>query len=241
MKFLKKKKLTVMIAAGLAGVSLSTVGFAGWVINAQTSAPGNVDVTFGDVSNRSYSATLDKGNSDLKLAFDSNGTVGTNDVTGSGENEHLTCKVVFKISNSSKSSGKDIFNEGMKSFKVEFSNYEVLSSLITTDNNLNLINSPVVFTQTYTVSLDPNNTSSNTSDATKKTAVNYKVTNQEVDGIVVTCTYTFGWGSIFDYDNPLQCKSKDNQLKGLQKLSDLTKGKTVQLGIKITPVFTPAA
>ena len=240
MKFLKKKKLVVMVAAGLAGISLGSVGFAGWVINAQTSAPGNVDVTFGDVSNRSYTATLDTANSKLKLVFDSNGTAGTNDVTGSGDNEILTCVVKFKITNSSKSSGADIFKEGMKSFKIEFSNYSVLSSLITTDNNLNLINSPVDFTQTYTVSLDPSSTSSNAKDETKKTEVKYEVQNQAVDGIVVTCTYTFGWGSTFGYVNPLQCDNKDNQANGLAKLSELTKNQTVTLGIKITPVFTAA-
>lgn len=237
MKFLKKKKLVVMVAAGLAGISLGSVGFAGWVINAQTAYSGNVAVTFGDVSNRSYSATLET-DSDLNLAFDSDGTVGTNDVTGSGENEKLTCVVKFRISNSSKSNGAEIYNEGMKSFKVEFSNYSVLSSLITTTNNLNLINSPVDFTKAYTVSLDPNNTSSNAKDETKKTEVKYKVENQAVDGIVVTCTYTFGWGSTFGYVNPLRCVDKDNQAKGLAKLTELTKDQTVTLGIKITPVFT---
>lgn len=239
MKFLKKKKLTVMIAAGLAGVSLSSVGFAGWVINAQTEANGNVDVTFGDVSNRSYTATLDTAQSKLKLAFDSNGTAGTNDVTGSGNNEILTCVVKFKITNTLKvTAGEDIYKEGMTGFTVAFSNYNVLSSLIAADNNLNLINAPVDLTKTYNVSLDPASVSSNAKDETKKTEVKYEVVNDASNGIAVTCTYTFGWGSTFGYVNPLQCVNKDDQINGLKKLSALTKDNTVTLGIKITPVFT---
>ncbi len=239
MKFLKKKKLTVMVAAGLAGVSLSSVGFAGWVINAQTGDTGNVNVTFGDVTNRSYKATLD-GTSDLNLAFDSDGTTGTNDVVGSGDKQDLTCTIKFQITNTlaTAAAGADIFNQGLKSFTVAFSDYSVMSSLITTDNKLNLINSPVDLTKTYTISLEAGNTTSNVKDETKKTEAKYEVVHNAVGGINVTCTYTFGWGSTFGYVNPLKCSDKKNQIDGLTKLSELTKNQTVKLGIIITPVFS---
>ena len=245
MKFLKKKKLTVMIAAGLAGVSLSSVGFAGWVINAQTEAKPNVNVTFGTVSDNSYQATLDTETSNFDLAFDSNGLTGKNGIVGEKDNkEDLDFKIRFKIqkTNATSTGGSAIYNAGVKSFKVTYSDYALLNSLISTsgDEKLNLINSPVDFSE-QTISLENDNKSSNVDDTINKTYFHCTVTHGSVDGITVLMEYHFAWGETFGRVNPLECVNAENQLKGLRKLSELTAGQTVTLGIKITPVFTPAA
>lgn len=243
MKFLKKKKLTVMIAAGLAGVSLGSIGFAGWVINAQTEANPNVNVTFGAVSDNSYEAKLDENASKLKLAFDSNKAIGTNGMTGEADKEILDVTIKFKIqkTNSTNTPGSTIFNAGLKSFKVTYSNYDLLNNLITTggEDSMNLINSPVDFSE-QTISLEDKNSSSNVNDTTKKTFFICTVGHDTVNGINVTMQYHFAWGEIFGRANPMECAVAKNQTKGLRKLSELTAGKTVILGIKITPVFTAA-
>lgn len=239
MKFLKKKKLIVMVAAGLSGISLGSVGFAGWVINATTAMEDqNVSVSFGDVTSRSYKAELVTAGTDLNLAFDSDGVAGTNGVVGSGQAEDLTFAIKFKITNMEKqTAGPEMFTNGMKSFSVEFSKYDVINSLITA-GEMNLINSPVDLTQKQTISLANGNTSDNVSDTTKKTSATYKIEHEAVNGIIVTCTYTFGWGSTFSYVNPLQCENATNQTAGLKKLNELTTGKKVELGVKITPIYT---
>lgn len=238
MKFIKKKKLTVMIAAGLAGVSLSSVGFAGWVIDAQTKANNNITVTFGTVKNSSYKAEIltGTGNSDLNLAFDSNKDgVGTNNVRGDGNNEDLEFSIVFKIyKEGGTMSGDQIYADGLTSFDMVFSNYATLNSLISTDG-MNLINSPIAFSDTpLNISLAKNDTSRNVSNANGTTAT-YTVKYDTNTGMKVTCAYKFTWGEQFGAKNPLDCADAKKQKEGLEKLKALTATNPITLGVEITP------
>lgn len=238
MKFLKKKKLTVMIAAGLAGVSLSSVGFAGWVINAQTEAKKNINVSFGSVGNSSYLAEIltGEGESDLKLAFDSNKAgLGTNNVRGDGNKEHLTFKVVFKIfKKDSSMSGQDVYNDGLTSFDIVFSNYSTLNTLVSS-NGKNLIKSPVVFSdKALNIPLTEGASSKNVDNGDGSKAT-YDVTYDLTAGMKVTLTYTFAWGDQFGGKNPLDCVDATKQKEGLEEFKKVTTESSVQLGIKITP------
>lgn len=237
MKFLMKKKLTVMIAAGLAGISLSSVGFAGWVINAQTSDSNNVTVTFGTVTNSSYKAEIltGAGNSDLNLAFDSNKDgFGTNNVKGDGKNEDLDFSIVFKIYKvGGTMSGQEIFDAGLTSFDMVFSNYSTLKSLINADGK-NLINSPITFSETpLNISLAKDDSSRNVQndDGTSATYTVEYIT----EGFKVTCAYKFAWGTQFGKVNPLDCVDATMQKEGLEKLQALTTTNPVTLGVEITP------
>lgn len=238
MKFLKKKKLTVMIAAGLAGISLSSVGFAGWVINAQTKANDNITVKFGTVTNSSYKAEILKGDaglSELNLAFDSNKDgFGTNNVKGDGKKEDLDFKIVFKIYKvGDNMPGQEIFDAGLTSFNMVFSNYATLNSLISADG-MNLINSPIKFSDTpLNISLAKDDASRNVNNA-DGTSATYTV-EYTTEGFKVTCAYKFAWGTQFGKLNPLDCVDPDNQKAGLEKLQALTATNPVTLGIEIIP------
>ena len=237
MKFLRKKKLVVMVAAGLAGISLGSVGFAGWVIDAQTKANNNITVTFGTVKHSSYKAEIltGTGNSELNLAFDSNKDgVGTNNVRGDGSKEDLDFKIVFKIyKEGGNMSADEIYADGLTSFDMVFSNYATLNSLINA-GGMNLINSPITFSDTpLNISLAKDDASRNVDNA-NGTKATYTV-EYIAEGFKVTCAYKFAWGTKFGKLNPLDCENATDQKEGLEKLKELTATNPVTLGVEITP------
>lgn len=240
MKFLKKKKLTVMIAAGLAGVSLSSVGFAGWVINATTEGKGNVTIDFGSVTNNAYSGELTTLTDD-KLKFDcvrKNNT--TNDIQGSADNqEDLHIAFTFKIfkTGTSKEPGATTYTNVDKA-KIEFTSPadSPLAQLITDG----YICAPVALDTPINIPLAEANPSEPTTNSTDKTTTKYKVTHDITDGISVTCEYNFAWGTKFDRVNPqdVNKESLTDVKANLAAFNEIAKGKTGNLlNIKITPVL----
>ena len=100
MKKRQKSKMTMLIAGGLAAVSLVSVGFASWVINDITEANTQVTINVGTVSNNTLKAEVltEQDGKDLTLRFDNvaapNGQfLGNTD----GLTEDLTFKIPVKI------------------------------------------------------------------------------------------------------------------------------------------------
>lgn len=239
MKFLKKKKLVVMVAAGLAGISLGSVGFAGWVINATGVANQNVNVSFGSVTNNSYEAKLKteaEGAITETLVFDCKTKgAGTNGIIGNGTNEKLDVKFSFTIKNmGTAQTGEQIF-ASVPTFTVKFES-ELIKSLV----DAKLVQSPVAIGVDTPVSLAKGSGASKTTTTdTDKTTYRYEVSHGSGE-ILVTCVYHFAWGEAFEYVNPQEC-AIDKAKKGLTKFKTLTDGKNnPELNIVITPVLAAA-
>ena len=240
MKFLKKKKLTVMIAAGLAGVSLSSVGFAGWVINAQTAAPGDVDVIFGSVTDNAYSATLSSA-TDMDLTFDYIRKENkTNDIQGVGDkSQDLHIGFTFQIAKSGTNlAGADIYKK-VENATIEFISPEgsPFAQLVSES----FICSPIALSTPTSISLLENRTGTETAGSGANTKAKYTVT-YATDCISVACEYTFAWGSKFGGVNPQDMTDNAEAKKQLDAFNKIAQGKTGKLlNIKITPVLKTAA
>lgn len=236
MKFLKKKKLTVMIAAGLAGISLGSVGFAGWVINATTSKNQNVDVTFGSVTSNSYAAELKTGagtTTETSLVFDCiKEGPGANGIVGDGQKEILDVKFSFTVKNTVQvQNGNQIF-ANVPTFTVKFES-ELIKQLV----DKNLVQSPLAIGTDVSVSLAEGSAASKTTTTdTDKTTYQYLVSYTD-DGITVACVYHFAWGYAFEYTNPQECAIA-KATAGLKEFKTITNGQTdPKLNIVITPVL----
>ncbi len=235
MKFLKKKKLVVMVAAGLAGISLGSVGFAGWVINATTVANPNVTVKFGDVTNNLYAAQIsDTDEKKLNLSFDCRveGKGENNEIVGNGKNEVLDVSFAFTIKNNGNTqTGAEVY-AAVPNFNVKFES-ALLSDLITA----NLIQSPhEIAGDGALINLS---TTDVTSSATADMHATYSYTKQHDinDGIKVFVKYHFAWGSQFEYKNPQDCTVAKAEA-GLATLKEKTKDNLSSvLNITITPVL----
>lgn len=236
MKFLKKKKLTIMIAAGLAGVSLSSVGFAGWVINAQTEMKENVNVNFGQVTNNSYIAHIsDSDTKALNLSFDCKvaGKGANNEIFGDKPNEVLTVMFSFTIKNNgSQQPGAEVYAK-VPNFNVKFES-TLFSELITA----NLVQSPhEIGGDGAIIDLSEAEVKS-TETADMHATYSYKKTYSGTDGIKVAVVYNFAWGSQFEYKNPQDCTLANAQA-GLKTLQEKTNDNLTNniLKITITPVL----
>lgn len=240
MKVLKKKKLTVMIAAGLAGVSLSSVGFAGWVINATTAVEKNdVNVEFGDVSNNAFTASLKEGG-DYSLTFDCKRLKNdTNDIQGSADKlENLDISFTFNINKTNSGiSGAEVFAKVEKA-EIVFSAPE--NSPMSTLVAQNYICTPLVLGSKNEISLVDNTTTNNNTDSNTGTSAKYEVKHDvTTGGINVICTYKFAWGSAFEYKNPQDIDKTKNPQSTLKAFNEIVKDKLKGnfLNIKITPIL----
>lgn len=235
MKFLKKKKLVVMVAAGLAGISLGSVGFAGWVINATTVANPNVSVKFGDVTNNSYVAQIsDSDPKALNLSFDSRveGKGENNKIVGGAANEVLDVSFSFTIKNSSSKQPGDKVFAAVPNFNVKFES-TLLSGLITA----NLIQSPHEIGGDGTLINLSKNEVASSATADMHATYSYTKTHDVNDGIKVFVKYHFARGSQFEYKNPQDC-TVANAEAGLATLKEKTKDNlSSALNITITPVL----
>lgn len=235
MKFLRKKKLVVMVAAGLAGISLGSVGFAGWVINATTVANHNASVKFGDVTNNSYFAQIsDTDPKALNLSFDSRvkGKGENNKIVGDAANEVLNVSFSFTIKNSSSKQPGDKVFAAVPNFNVKFES-TLLSGLITA----NLIQSPhEIGGDGALINLSKTKVVSSVT-ADMHATYSYTKTHDVNDGIKVLVEYHFAWGSQFEYKNPQDC-TVANAEAGLATLKEKTKDNLSSvLNITITPVL----
>lgn len=240
MKFLKKKKLVVMVAAGLAGISLGSVGFAGWVINATTAVEKNdVNVEFGAVSDNAFTASLKDGGN-YSLTFDCKCAKNLiNDIQGSADNlEDLDISFTFNINKTkSGTTGAEVFAKVEKA-EIVFSAPE--NSPMSTLVEQNYICTPLVLGEKKEISLVDKTTANDNTDSTTGTSAKYEVKHDgTTGGINVICTYKFAWGSVFEHKNPQDMDKTKNPQSKLKAFNEIVKDqlKGNFLNIKITPIL----
>lgn len=251
---MKKYKKLPLILGSLAGVSLFTAGFAGWVIvnNQGTVADGLVDITVGEVVDKRLTATISEIESNI--VFDSNKDGGDNGFNGTGANEDLvfgaTVKVVFTDTNNVASSIGSILN-GFK-FEAELTGDKVTDFQNCLKSNYIVspfeeFNSGTVTKTTYELT-----TAITDYDQNKQINNSYETGNKPVlrnfdystDSVKKEATlkfkFGFNWGSVFKNVNPCETVwDETNTLdKGLEALKVLygLNGANDLLKLTITPI-----
>ncbi len=196
-KFNNKKNITLLVG-GLAALSVLSVGFSGWVIQAtNASTTSNVSVTIGDVVDKRLTFKVDDTHTPAALKFDHDGYQGGSDYYLSSEtntsNENLVTSLKFTITGESSTVIDDCLAGGIK---ITYSSTDI-DNLITNG----VIVSPVLSGDTgLTIAWAGTNTAGsigggyNVSVTGEKGTGNYEYT--------VTVTLTYSWGTSVNNANP---------------------------------------
>lgn len=216
------KKRTSFIVLGLAALSLGTIGFSSWIISGINGTVNNdVNVKVGDVVDKRLTYELVEGSQELKLNFDADKKASGGGVVAAdpeGEDEDLTFGFSFRIyaetekNYSDAISGKKVYltfstiNENFKSavtsgyilspitIKGEAHEETGITSLATNTEG----ETPVQYT-------DP-------SGAGAITRLTYSIADYNEtgkSGKTVELTYSFAWGEVFHFKNPVELTSDD--------------------------------
>ena len=215
------KKRTGFIVLGLAALSLGTIGFSSWVIDV-INGPVNKDVNVkvGDVVERRLTYELGSEPTDeFNLNFDakkgvSGGGVYTADPNG--EDEDLTFSFSFRIYAenadiySAAISGKKVyltFSTNNENFKSAVTSGDILSPIAIDGKEheetiaslaTNIGETPVTYTAP---------------DGAKEiTRLTYSIEDYNdtgKSGKTVKLTYSFAWGEVFQFKNPVELSSGD--------------------------------
>ena len=215
------KKRTSFIVLGLAALSLGTIGFSSWIISGiDGTANNDVNVKVGDVVDKRLTYELVEGSQELKLNFDadkksSGGGVVTADPDG--EDEDLTFGFSFNIyaateqSYATAISGKSIY------LKFATDNAEFKSAVTS-----GYILSPIGIDDIEHKETGITNLASDASETPVKYSVpdgaknitrltysigDYNETGKS--GKTVKLTYSFAWGEVFHFKNPVELTSDD--------------------------------
>lgn len=215
------KKRTGFIVLGLAALSLGTIGFSSWIISGiNGTVDTDVYVKVGDVVDQSltYELVADSQSQDLNLNFDADkeATSGGVITAGSdGEDEDLTFGFSFRIyvtegSYATAISGKKVyltFSTDNSNFKTAVSDGSILSPIaIDSEEHVetgiaslasNVGETPVKYTDT---------------GDTEITRLTYSIedyTETGKSGKTVKLTYSFAWGEVFKFKNPVELKPGD--------------------------------
>ena len=225
MKLLNKgKKSTLKGVLLLATISLGTVGFSAWVINGSTKENQNITFTVGSVTGNNLIISIDDSETDGTVAFDSDGTEGNGLITGDGDKEDLTFKVVYTVTSASGFSNNPV--TVTYAYSSSFNGIKGLSS------PTNYINSSCL--DVITITLNGTNTAPESG------------VTVEYSGSTATVTHiwTFAWGSVFASKNPCKVTEGDgtaytNLVTNLKNFETAAKAamsdKTFE--ITITPSF----
>lgn len=238
-KFKNKKGITLAVA-GLAALSIITVGFSGWVISASVNnVSQNVTVSVGDVEDNSVTLAivndynteaLDK---DLKVAFDDDGVaVPGNPVqpkTSGTSNEDMVFSFQFTMTAGNESAFGNI----------DYATISIASTNLYDLTNANVIVSPISIDSSGNGSVKIWDSSID-NDSTSATGLNVSVVETSATVKTVTITYTFSWGSAVGSDNPTQMKSETFNSTGKNAMALLDAANstnTPTIAITVTPVL----
>ena len=237
------KKKTGIIVLGLAALSLGTIGFSSWIINAVNGeANSEVNVTVGDVVDRRL--TIDNLNkTDTNLNFDvKSGTVGGNVIVAGtdGKDEDLSFAFSFDLWGASQT----IFDAAIegKVFKVSFASSE-LSDLVSSK----AICSPITIGGTkypedaikFAVVTDQTDKYDGTNESnTSAVRLKYSMTKIETSGkygFNVSMTYSFTWGKAFGFINPVYLTEITEDAKtALDALKALNETESMILNVNLS-------
>ena len=182
MKKSRKSKIVLLSVLGLATVSLATVGFASWVISGVTPATSNnITAEVGSIVDNTLSASID-GSSELAVRFD-NLSTGTTMGNGDGQTQDLD----FTIDTTITTTGTTLAGL-LTSVKYEFTLGDFLKNAIR-DNYITFESSAIVASITGT-------------DSHLTSTEGFTVTNTSATKIKIARTFSFGWGTAFNSDNP---------------------------------------
>lgn len=225
MKLLNKgKKSTLKGVLLLATISLGTVGFSAWIINGSTEETQNITFTVGSVTGKNLIISIDDSKTDGTVAFDSDGTEGNGLITGDGNKQDLTFKVVYTVTSVNGFSA-------VSPVKVTYTysgDFQGIQGLATS----NYINADCLNVTTITL---------NGTNTTPVTGVSVEYNGSSA---TVTHTWTFAWGSVFARKNPCKVAVADGEaytnlitnLKNFETAAEAAMtGKT--FNITITPSF----
>lgn len=235
------KKKTGIIVLGLAALSLGTIGFSSWIINGiNGTANSEVNVTVGDVEDKRL--TIDNlKETDKKLNFDvASGTHGGGVIVAGddGTAEDLSFAFSFDLWGKSQANFEAAIQG--KGFKVSFTSTE-LSTLVTAK----AICSPITIggSGDHEAAIT---TSAETKEETVKyatgdtSAVRLEYSKTKIDesgkyGFNVSMTYSFTWGDAFDFNNPVELKSIDEDAEtALDALEALNEIPSMTLAVKLS-------
>ena len=195
-KFNNKKNITLLVG-GLAALSVLSVGFSGWVIQAtNASTTSNVSVTIGDVVDKRLTFKVDDTHTPTALKFDHDGYQGGSDYYLSSEtntsNENLVTSLKFTITGESSTVIDDCLAGGIK---ITYSSTDI-DNLITNG----VIVSPVLSGDTgLTIAWAGTNTVG--------ASGSYSVDVNGAEGTgnytyTVTVGLTYAWGASVNNGNP---------------------------------------
>ncbi len=214
------KKRTGFIVLGLAALSLGTIGFSSWIISGINGTVDNdVNVKVGDVEDQRLTYELVAGSQELNLNFDADkeatsGGVFTADPNG--EDEDLTFGFSFRIYAATEESyaaaitGKKVwltFSTVNDNFKTAVSSGYILSPIAIdgvehAETGITSLASDVGETPVkYTATGD-----------TEITRLTYSIVDYAEagkSGKTVKLTYSFAWGEVFKFKNPVELTSGD--------------------------------
>lgn len=217
------KKRTGFIVLGLAALSLGTIGFSSWIISGINGTVDNdVKVKVGDVVDKRLTYELVQNPIDLNLNFDADIEAASGGVIAAdpdGEDEDLTFGFSFRIY----AATKEIYNAAISDKKVYLtfdSKNDGFKGVVANKYIL----SPFAIggtphEETGITSLATNTEgekqvkyTNDPSGAGEITRLTYSIADYNEtgkSGKTVKLTYSFAWGKVFNFRNPVELTSVD--------------------------------
>lgn len=238
------KKKTGIIVLGLAALSLGTIGFSSWIINAiNGKADSVVNVIVGDVVDKSL--TIDSVNTtDPDLNFDvapNTDGGGVIQAGSDGKDEDLSFGFSFDLWGPSQAIFEAATSD--KEFKVSFASDELsdlveskaICSPITIDGNKHPEDAITTFAATTTNQTDNYETGEGNTSAVRLEYSMTKIGSTGKYGFTVSMTYSFTWGEAFDFNNPVKLTAIDDDAKtALDALKALNEQNSMKLNVSLS-------
>lgn len=225
MKNFKTKKIVLGTVMALSAVSLASVGFANWIINAITGVDSkNITADVGKLVDTSVTASIVE-DTDLTLRFDnasqaelnaSGNTIIFQNGDGDKNIQKLSCSLQYKIALSANATTDSVITVAPK-MKIDFKLSADFLAAITgnyiagpfteqavANNDKDNTDFPNMYSTTY--SFHDNYRIEDTTNGVKTKFSEYSKTSKEV---TATSTFVFKWGSLFGGHNPGYIKASE--------------------------------
>ena len=239
------KKKTGIIVLGLAALSLGTIGFSSWIINAINGVANSVvNVTVGDVVDKSLTIdNVNTTNSDLN--FDVAPKTAGGGVIEAGEDgkaEDLFFVFSFDLYGTSKANFEAAIQG--KRFKVSFTSTELKELVdskaicspitITTDGTKYYEEAITTFAAVTDKTVSYEEGEGNTSVARLKYSMT-EINQTGKYGFTVSMTYSFSWGKAFGFENPVKLTELSGDAKtALDALEALNDTQSMTLNVNLS-------
>lgn len=243
------KKRTGFIVLGLAALSLGTIGFSSWIISGiDGTVNKDVNVKVGDVVDKRLTYELgSEPTDDFNLNFDAKKGVSGEVISADPsqkEDEDLTFSFSFRIyaetaeSYSSAIEGKKVyltFSTDNSDFKTAVTSGYILSPIAFDDKE----HEETIESLTTSIGETPV-TYTDPSGASEITRLTYSIEDYTAagkSGKTVKLTYSFAWGEVFKFKNPVELKSADfsaakTALDAIDAIDDTSLKLNVTLSVK---------